>query len=380
MRSLAWIVICMLLVSCSTSSVAANGTISGKVQDMDGSPVDHLSVQVYDQQNQVVRATFTEPDGTYTADRLKQGTIYDVAVASISKELARVREVRASAKNISMKVQLRKLRGTVLMPTGKPAANVAVTADSIDWALQRTARTDEHGNFEVKQLPPTIFEVSASAEGLRDKTIRVDTTAADANATIKFESSGGVEVVVLEETTKEPLPMVDVSIAEDIAGTPRYRAMGVTDTAGKVLDTNVQPGRLLLMAASPLHQNEATSVQLLPGQRLHVTLYADRSSRLVGDLREQLKQNTAPIEKVIVMAEPLSSRPKGDVGSYSGSYRDGRIAIAVPPGNYRAHVIIQFGKRTEQMKTLLAPPPSRILRSEPVSVLRGQEVKLQFKS
>lgn len=377
-RSLAWILTCILLVSCSTKVVAANGTISGKVLDMDGSPVDHLSVQVYDKHDQVVRATFTATDGTYTADRLNQGTKYDVAVASISKELARVHDVTATAKNVNMKVQLRKLHGKVLTPAGEPAANVAVVADSIDWALQRTARTDKNGNFEVKQLPPTILEVSASADGLRDKTIRVDTTTADANATVKFESSGGLEVVVLEKTTKQPLPLVEVSLAEEIAGTPRYRSMGVTDTTGKVFDTNVLPGRLMLMAASPLHQDEATSVQLLPGQRLHLKLYADRSSKLVGDLRAHLKQETAPIEKVTVMAEPLSLRPRGDVGSYSGSYSDGRIAIAVPPGSYRVHVIIQFGKRPGQMKMLLAAPPSRVLRSEPVTVLRGQEAKLQL--
>jgi 5-hydroxyisourate hydrolase-like protein (transthyretin family) len=375
-RRLAGIVTCILLGSCSTKA-AADGVISGKVTDTDGLPVEHLSVLVYEH-NQVVRATFTQLDGTYTVDRLNQSSKYDVAVASISTELARVHDVTATAKNISMKVQLRKLRGKVLTPAGEPAANVAVLADSIDWALQRTARTDKNGAFEIGQLPPTILEVSASADGLRNKTIRVDTTAANANATIKFESSGELEVLVLEKTTKQPLPLVEVSLAEEIAGTPRYRSMGVTDTSGKVIDKNVLPGHVMLMPASPLHQEAATRVRLLPNQQLHVTLYADRSSKLVGDLSAHLRHETTPIEKVTVMAEPISLRPMGDVGAYSGSYSDGRIVIAVPPGTYRVHVIIQFGKKPEKTGTLVSPPPSHLLRSEPVTVSRGQEAKLQF--
>ena len=349
-------------------------SISGKVTDTDGMPVDRLSIHVMEPGGRLVRAAFTSSDGRYIVDRLARGKVYEVAVASVSQELGRRTGIPGGTTNIDMQVSLRKLRGQVTLPDGSPAATASVVAISLDWALERTTIADQQGKFELTQLPPTIWEVSAKADKFREKTARIDLNKSTDELRLKLDPNATVEVTVTEATSQRPLPNVDVSIGENIAGTLRYRYLGQTDAQGRLTDLNAIPGRAMLMVASPLHQEPPVPIEVATGAPTRATLRADRSGTLEGDLSQY---QASAVKKVSVLAEPLGPMPNFGAGAYTGVYSPGRFSIGVPPGRYKVHVVIEF--EPPPTRSLLATTSSIVLESNAVSVPRGKKVVVQVK-
>jgi hypothetical protein len=91
---------------------------------------------------------------------LRPGT-YDVNV-NLGVEGQAPRRVRAEAGTKDLRIQLGaggKLTGRVVLPDGNPASGCHVNAQSADGNGYR--QTDEHGAYEIKDLPSGTYTVHA---------------------------------------------------------------------------------------------------------------------------------------------------------------------------------------------------------------------------
>src|SRR4051812_19308171 len=59
------------------------------------------------------------------------------------------------------------LTGSVADQSGARVAGASVTATNVETALERTAATDETGDFAITLLPPGRYRVEVSAQGFK---------------------------------------------------------------------------------------------------------------------------------------------------------------------------------------------------------------------
>lgn len=60
------------------------------------------------------------------------------------------------------RVHTARIGGTISAPSGKPAANVQVMIERSDGSLPLATRTDSHGHFLFKFVPPGLYDIRAS--------------------------------------------------------------------------------------------------------------------------------------------------------------------------------------------------------------------------
>ncbi|MBV9408716.1 MAG: carboxypeptidase regulatory-like domain-containing protein, partial [Candidatus Eremiobacteraeota bacterium] len=89
------------------------------------------------------------------------------------------------------------IRGTVVDPNGKPAANVRVTAVAPSGSYNATS--DEHGHYALLNVAPDTYSVSFEKQGFDTTIQRGVTVVAGAtptlNAQLQLRTIGGARVV-----------------------------------------------------------------------------------------------------------------------------------------------------------------------------------------
>jgi hypothetical protein len=60
------------------------------------------------------------------------------------------------------RVHTTQIGGTISAPNGKPAVNVHVMVERSDGSLPLATRTDSHGHFLFKFVPPGLYDIRAS--------------------------------------------------------------------------------------------------------------------------------------------------------------------------------------------------------------------------
>ncbi|MHB8617276.1 MAG: carboxypeptidase-like regulatory domain-containing protein [Candidatus Acidiferrales bacterium] len=60
------------------------------------------------------------------------------------------------------RVHTTKIGGTISAPNGRPAAGVQVMIERSDGSLPLATRTDPHGHFLFKFVPPGLYDIRAS--------------------------------------------------------------------------------------------------------------------------------------------------------------------------------------------------------------------------
>jgi hypothetical protein len=348
--------------------------ISGRVTDMSNTPIDHISIQVYDSSGRLVRAAFTDGLGNYSADRLGAGQ-FDVAVASISQELARRRGVASQSAGIDFRVPLAEVNGLVLGPDGKPAIGATVRADSIDWAILREGTTGSDGSFSLRHLPPAPVDLEATAPGYKQSAVRVDLSkGVHTPVVLRLQGLSTLNITVLEKTTRQPLPHVTVNVVELKAGTPSYRYIGETDASGRVTDTKAKPGMVTAVAANPLRESARVEVRADPTKPTNVTLLLDRSATLFVRFSRNIDQLNSQI-----YAKPLADRPAGDVGGYTGDFTGGGYKIQMPAGRYRLYLALSDKVAEPPSRALVVVPARRTQETVEFTINGGQIKVIQAK-
>lgn len=144
--------------------VEAGAEVHGLVVDTHGAPVREASVSAGR------RAARTDEHGVFTLTGLVAGT-YDVyaytdRATSASQEVAVVRRGTAPLRLV---VQPTNIAGIVVNSRGVPLEDVRVMAASDGPHGRRSDRTDEHGHFELGQLPPGAYVITASRDDEHDR-------------------------------------------------------------------------------------------------------------------------------------------------------------------------------------------------------------------
>src|SRR6516164_4459066 len=90
------------------------------------------------------------------------------------------------------------INGTVVDPSGAVIPNATVAVTSTATGFQRSAVSDPQGRYNIPQLAPGPYKVTAKATGFADFTIEHVELQVDSPATIaiRFEKLGSTTTVV----------------------------------------------------------------------------------------------------------------------------------------------------------------------------------------
>lgn len=95
------------------------------------------------------------------------------------------------------------LRGTVTDLSGSPVANAKISVNDVFSGRMVEARSDKSGRYIVSKLGPGNYEVTASAEGFANSTLRF-TLAAGADKTLNMKLEGASSNASAQSTGTEP--------------------------------------------------------------------------------------------------------------------------------------------------------------------------------
>ncbi len=133
-----------------------------------------------------------------------------------------------------------KIDGTVRDPNGAPVVGVTVAVTSQATGATRVVRTSAAGSYEVSDLKPGIYTVSADMPGFR-KVTRVVTLSGALTVDIAMEVKVSEQVTVTARKREETVQDVPFSVAAPSEETLRERgAQNIEDVAANVPGFAVQ--------------------------------------------------------------------------------------------------------------------------------------------
>jgi Carboxypeptidase regulatory-like domain len=111
------------------------------------------------------------------------------------------------------------INGTVMDPSGAVIPNATVTITSTATGFQRSSVSDPQGRYNIPQLAPGPYKLSAKASGFADFTIERIELQVDSPATvqIKFEKVGATTTTVSVEAAATSINTVDASLGNVIS-------------------------------------------------------------------------------------------------------------------------------------------------------------------
>src|SRR5207302_427876 len=89
------------------------------------------------------------------------------------------------------------LRGTVMDPKGGVIPGATVTLKNASQGFSREAKTDDRGEYQFQQVPPSTYDVTATAANVGTVSKKVQllvSTPATLDLTVKVTASTTVEV------------------------------------------------------------------------------------------------------------------------------------------------------------------------------------------
>lgn len=138
------------------------------------------------------------------------------------------------------------VRGVVRQRAGKPLAGAAVAAKHVESGQTQTATSNEEGEFQIRNLPPGIYDVEVSRAGFVTQTKTAVALEANNSIAIQFELQAGPEA----ENSGSRTSRISES---QLVGLPlngrSYNQLatldaGITDTGGEQASRGVGGGNL----------------------------------------------------------------------------------------------------------------------------------------
>jgi len=110
------------------------------------------------------------------------------------------------------------INGTVTDPSGAVMPNAAITLTSTETGAQRTVNSDTQGHFNITQVPPGTYRLTATAQGFAEVAIEKIDLQVNSPATIpvKFEKVGSTSTTVSVEASAATINTVDASLGNVI--------------------------------------------------------------------------------------------------------------------------------------------------------------------
>ncbi|MEW4288285.1 carboxypeptidase regulatory-like domain-containing protein [Rossellomorea marisflavi] len=313
------------------------GNLTGHVSDLaTGAPLSGASVVVLDATTQLpIATTTTSLFGNYVLNGLAPGTYIvraSLANYSTSEVGAIVLSNQNSTANIALQANPGSISGNVVDINGNPITgnNIQVTVTNENNVVVSTFFANPDGTYQVPQLAPGTYFVTAGAPGFASSTVSAIVNAGQTVPVTNVLTPNPVTVTatVLILGTSTPIAgsQVQIKTANNIV-----IANGTTDAAGNVTFTELPAGTLIVSADAPGFGTDSKSVFANPGESLTVVLFLpDDPGQVVGIVTNLA--TGAPIPNATITLTDLT----GVVVSTAVTDTAGRYAFTgVTPGPYR---------------------------------------------
>ncbi len=162
-----------------------DGSISGTVTDQDGDPLDDATVELYDDNDNLLDDTTTDSNGDYsfsgvgagdyTVRAIKDGYYEDTVDVTVSAA-----DPDQDNKDLELELITYEIEGTVIdKDTGDPIAGATVEVYDENGDLVDSDTTPQSGHFSIDDLLPGTYTVVIKADGY--KTFEQDVIITDEN-------------------------------------------------------------------------------------------------------------------------------------------------------------------------------------------------------
>ena len=311
-------------------AAAARESIAGRVVDANGRGIEGalLAAERRDGSRSAATEAVSKGDGSFSLDALEVGP-YDVSATADGLAKSVANGVRTGERQLVLRlVRGGRLRGIVReRATGRPIVGFSIVFWLMRGAFERAApqvRTffAPDGRFEIEQLPPGDYSVTALAEGWPSAEERRVVLAGGATEDVVLDLASGGRVfgTVRDTATGNPLSGAQVALESTIGDQPSAVPLltsSASDDRGAFELRGVGAGRFSLSVSAPDHHHKlSTGLTLRAGGEL-------------GPLRIELDP-TAPGEEPKLELYGIGAvlRPEGDAIVVADVVADGGAARA----------------------------------------------------
>ena len=265
----------------------AGGQVEGVVRDVDGQPLERASVFAYRGGERLGVAT-SDPQGAFELDGLGAGPLELFARSRDRHRSARVATHVVAGQTTEVPLVLNPaaaVRGALRSPSGEPLAGWELRAESRDGQVERRARSDAQGVYELQDLYPGRYRIGARPrEGGADLvTVEVEVAAGSLRRDLVAPSGARVAGQVLDP---EGAPVAKAALFAVLAG--ETAGFAQSDDAGRFLLKDLPAGSYQLFARLRTRGPErdhagSHSTELRAGESLEdVVVTVAPAARIVG--------------------------------------------------------------------------------------------------
>jgi len=271
--------------------ISSLGSILGYVRDsFTGHPIVGANVTV-----DTVASATTGKGGKYSIANVPAGT-YNVTASAHGYESSS-ETINVTAGETILNFNLTSIVGTITGTvtdslTGEPIPTANVTANGY------SATTDTDGNYNIANMPPGNYTVTASADGYKSSTKTNITVVAGQTTTLNFTltplpTTGTISGVVKDSSTGDPIADAIVT-ANDMSAT--------TNSSGAYVISDVPLGNYTVTASADGYKNSTiTNIAVVAGE----TTQVDFELTPVQPLNILIYVGAAAIAIIVVVATAI---------------------------------------------------------------------------
>ncbi|MEW4224362.1 carboxypeptidase regulatory-like domain-containing protein [Rossellomorea marisflavi] len=316
---------------------ADTGNLTGQVTDrVTGAALSGASVVLLDATTQLpIATTTTSLFGNYVLNGLAPGTyIVTASLANYSTEQvgAIIISNQNSTANISLQPNPGTITGNVVDVNGVPVTgnNIQITVQNENNVIIATLLANPDGTYQIPQLAPGTYFVTATATGYSSSTVSAIVTAGQTvpvtNVLTPNPVSATARVLILGTSTPIAGSQVQIKTASNIV-----IATGTTDASGNVTFTGLPSGTLIVTADAPGFGTDSKSVFANPGDVVTVELFLpDDPGQVVGVVTNLATGAPLP-NATITLTDATGVVVSTAVTNTAGQY----AFTGVTPGTYR---------------------------------------------
>ncbi len=225
------------------------GTIAGTVTDVStGNPISGASIDVF-QDVTLIASILTDPNGQYSLSEFVPGDYLVRATANLFQQQIKAATVAANATttiDFALMAPPGTISGTVTNAVStNPIAGAIINVYS-DQLVLATALTDPNGNYEIPNLSPGNYIVTASKDTFQTQFVGATVTAG-ATTVVNFAlltPPGTISGTVTDAITTDPIEGATVSVFSGRT----FIAKALTDVNGQYSIPDLMPGQYTVIA------------------------------------------------------------------------------------------------------------------------------------
>ncbi len=307
------------------------GTIAGTVTDaLTGNPIPGAAINVF-QGVTLISSVLTDTNGQYTISEFLPGDYLVSANANLYQQQIKAATVASNATttvNFALIAPPGTISGTVTdAVTTNPIAGATINVYS-GQILTATALTDPNGNYQIPNLAPDNYIVTASAATYQTQA-RGGTVTASATTVVNFaliSPPGTISGTVTDAITTNPIEGANVSVFSG----QTLIASALTDVSGNYTIPDLEPGQYNVIASAGANYQIASLGATVVGGMTTTVNFAlqPNPGAIAGTVTNEA--NGAPIPGTSILVLQNFTVVSSALTDANGNYSIPDLA----PGNY----------------------------------------------